>query len=447
MNRLEEQDNQKIDFQPESVAEDIYPIQTTNTTKSLSDDIKWEYKTNDTFQEYNYYEAVTSTSKRPELAISQDKNINDEPGALFFQIPEGQDPLAKQESLNLQESKNALAGSDILYANLQNEINKQSVEPVEPPRVAFNITEKKTAPAPVVNEKDVEVFQAPLLTAFTLEQDERGLPRRIIPLEASELRSILNNKVNYEPEDSRRAREQQPIRDQPSAREQPATREEPTLREQQRFQVPQPVYRNAIGNIAPEYQDEQKRIRLELEAQYQQLQERKRQFELERERLFVEQERARRFRQALEQRQKEQAEYLRAVSQNEIIKPEIAFQKSVEPPLSFNIYDKQPVLLQPFSHPIPARQVQQNYEFPESVDRQLQNLLLRSGLNQGRQEDLNIVSKVLALNHEGEEERPRTLPEKTKEQRENEFQYGDLQSKRIIPVKQQEFYSVNNYNN
>lgn len=438
LNRLEEEEEEsQTAGKREPINQQIYRTQAHNASASSLDNVKWEYKKNNTFHEYNFYETATDDNKRPELTISEDKVINEEPGALFFQIPENQDTALQQESLNLQESKNSLIGSDILYANLQNEINKHNDdEHHEPPKNGFNVTQKKQTP--IVSEKDVEVFQAPLLTAFTLEQDERGLPRRIIPLESSELRSMLDNKVNYQPEDNQRVTEQQAIG------EQERIQGPPIFRDQQRFPVPYSIYRNEIGNGGQVYEDEQKRFHQELEAQYHQLQERKRQFELEKERLFTEQEKSKRLKLALEQRRKEQ-DYLRIVNQNEIIKPEIAFQKSGEQPLSFNIYDKQPVILPQFTRPLPTRQIPQNYVYPDMVDRQLQNLLSQSGLNQGKQEDLNIVSKILALNHEGEEERSNVLLEKSKE-RENEFQYGDSQNnKRIISEKQPQFRG-HNYN-
>lgn len=363
LNRLELQDNEQ---HPETELITESPLNTTQAANE--EEIKWEYKSNDTFKEYNYYQAVASESTSPEPQSVDEKD--EEPGALFFQIPDQTQEFEKQETLNLQETKNAIASSsDLLISDLTEETEKP-----KPSEAPTTLTPSTIAPKKEnkISDKDVEVFQAPLLTAFTLEQDERGVPRRIIPLEQSELRSILDNRISPDVQsDIRRVRDPGSV-----------------------FRVPQaPI---------PLFQEE-KRIRFELETQFQQLQERKRQIELEKERLLAEQEKARRFKYALEQRQKEQ-EYLRALNQNEIGRSEIAFQKSVEPVAPINTFGRPSILLQPL-FPLPSAQPQY---ITDSVDRHLQHLFHRSGL--GRQEDLNIVSKVLALNHEGEEKPKQKQP-------------------------------------
>lgn len=400
LNRLELQDNQQL---PQTELITQAPSNANQTTTS-DDGIKWEYKSNDTFKEYNYYEVVTSESKTPEPQTVDEKN--EEPGALFFQIPDQRQDqrqdFEKHETLNLQETKNAIASSsDLLIGDLTDD-ETEKPKPSEPPATTpSTIPPKKEIKE--ITEKDVEVFQAPLLTAFTLEHDERGLPRRIIPLEQSELRSILDNRISPDVQpDVRRVRDPGPV-----------------------FHVPHaPI---------PLIQEE-KRIRFELETQLQQLQERKRQIE-EKERLLGEQEKARRFKYALEQRQKEQ-EYLRALSQNEIGRPEIAFQKSVESVLPANTFERPSIVLQPL-FPLPSKPAQPQY-ITDSVDRHLQHLFHRSGL--GRQEDLNIVSKILALNHEGEEEKPKQKQPSNQERVNSELAARNQQNQpRILPGDQQRF--------
>lgn len=390
LNRLELEDNQQ---HPETELITQSPLNTTQTAAN-EDEIKWEYKSNDTFKEYNYYEVVTSESKTPEPQSVDDQD--EEPGALFFQIPDQRQDFEKHETLNLQETKNAIASSsDLLIGDLTEETEKPKPSEAPTTSTTSTIQPKKEIK---ISEKDVEVFQAPLLTAFTLEHDERGLPRRIIPLEQSELRSILDNRISPDVQpDVRRVRDPGPV-----------------------FHVPQaPI---------PLFQEE-KRIRFELETQFQQLQERKRQIELEKERLLAEQEKSRRFKYALEQRQKEQ-EYLRALSQNEIGRPEIAFQKSVEPAVPINTFGRSSIVLQPL-FPLPSKPAQPQY-ITDSVDRHLQHLFHRSGL--GRQEDLNIVSKILALNHEGEEEKPKQKQPVNQEQVNSELAARNQQ--RLLPTDQ-----------
>ncbi len=356
LNQLELNEN----YKPEAELAAIQSVR-SSSTNDTAEGVKWEYKANDTFKEYNYYEVSADDPLKSNPSFGEEKLV-DEPGALFFQIPEIRESTTeKHESLNLQETKNFLSNADLLVSDFD-----EGKQPTETPRPAQNVTKKRNE----IDEKDVEVFQAPLLTAFTLEQDERGLPRRIIPLEPSELRSLLDNRVQTEPPDVRRSRE------------------------------PAPIFRNPI-NVSPLLLDEQKRFRLELESQFQELQERKRQIELEKDRLFAEHEKARRLKYALDQRQKEQ-EYFRLLSQNEVIRPEIAFQKSIEPQFSFNLGDNRPALFEPAPVPVlSSRLVHPSH--PDTVDRQLQNLFHRSGL--GRQEDLNIVSKILAFTPVGDEDK------------------------------------------
>lgn len=350
LNRLEEQERTEIDFRPT-------PEKYEERQAPLQDDVKWEYKANNTFKEYNYYEIEQDNSPPFIKEGKTDKEVvADEPGALFFQLP-GSDPEnEKHESLNLQETKNF--SPDLLFSNLANEAKRE-------PKVikASNATTQK----PEINENDVEVFQAPLLTAFTLEQDEQGLPRRIIPLDTAELSSILDNKITTDNHETRRAREQNRATEAPFL---------PT--------------------------EQQKRYQLDLESQFLELQERKRQLELEKQKFLAEQEGARRLKFAFEVRQRE--DFLRSLNQNEIPRQEVALQKSI--PLE--VYHKPiPLLLQPLQAPQYRHQV----GFPDHVDRQLQSLFQRSGINQGRQEDLNIVSKVLSLNY-GEDEKLRITTER-----------------------------------
>ncbi|XKL60898.1 hypothetical protein PGB90_007955 [Kerria lacca] len=385
LNRLEQQESNQDKI--EIVNNKTNQIRISDLNESPKD-IKWEYKANDTFKEYNYYD--TSNDSEKKSTLTNDEEItNEEPGALFFQIPESQETFEKNENLKLQETKNALSNVNLLSTNFGEETEKPKFKF---PKLMVNETLKKDQ----INEKDVEVFRAPLLTAFTLEHDEQGLPRRIIPLEAPDLRSVFDNRIVPGNQDIRRIREQQ-------------------------------VIQNPI-NIDSLFQQEQKRIRYNLESEFQELQERKRQIELENDRLLAEQEKARRLKFALEQRQKQQ-EYLKALNQNEIVRSEIALQKSIEPQFSFNLFNRQPTVLQPFSGPAFSRSLPP-INFPNTVDRQLQHLFERSGLNQGRNEDLNIVSKILALNHEGVVEKL-----KNQEKRENDLRNIDLQNKRIIGLR------------
>lgn len=363
LNRLEEQE--RTGNQPKSAeATSTYKYQQQPTEITTPENVKWEYKTNDTFKEYDYFEALqnvpTKTTPVNEVRTGPTSVTTEQPGALFFQVPSQGKPIEKQENLHLQETKNSLT-PELLY----NEFETNEEKTI--PRTVSNSTEKKSE----TKENEVEVFAAPLLTAFTLEQDERGLPRRLIRLDTSELSSLLEGKVAAAPSNSNEIRK---------------------AREQQSTRVP-----DAVPHYFP---SEQKRYQLDFESQYQELQERKRQLELERQHFYEEQEKARRLKYSLEQRQKE--DYFRTLKQNEIPRQEISLQKSV--PL--NLFEK-PVILQPFpSFPLYKPQV----PFPDSVDRQLQNLFQRSGIIQGKQqEDFNIVSKVLALNY-GEEERPKTSP-------------------------------------
>lgn len=436
LNRLEEQEKTTESGAVKSSTEK------SEQKAPLSDDVKWEYKANDTFKEYNYYEIVQqnplpTTSKPTKDEPSSNDNFKefnyygiiqhkqppttpkptkddpssndnvkefkyyeifqhkplpntpqftkdessstDEPGALFFQTPEhqkeGEPEEEKHESLNLQETKSALTPDDI-FSHLEDEIIKEQKN--------TKSNDSTSSPKPNTSEDGVEVFQAPLLTAFTLEQDERGLPRRIIPLDIAELSSILDNKIYVDPsQEPRKAREPNHAPDS-----------------SQGTHILDPS----------NSQTDQKRYQLNLESQLLELQEQKRQLDLEKQRflieqekqkLLIEQENARRLKLGFELREKEN--FLRSIKHNEIPRQEIAFQKSIP----FEIYNK-PVIVQPA---LPFIQFKPRFEFPDTVDRQLQNLFLSSGITQGKHEDLNIVSKVLALNYD-DKDKPKISTER-----------------------------------
>ncbi|XP_065212306.1 uncharacterized protein LOC135839951 [Planococcus citri] len=391
LNRLEEQEKSKT-ADTKSDAQKYEQQQQIFDTKSnpkqyeqqvpVNDDVKWEYKSNDSGKDYGFYEIIQDkpSPTLPTTSTTNDESpdkekTEDEPGALFFQVPDKQEEASKEkhESLNLQETKSALT-SDLIFGHLEDEIKQERKNTKD----SNNTSNSQSESA----EEDVEVFQAPLLTAFTLEQDERGLPRRIIPLDTAELSSILDNKINVDPtQEIRKAREQQNTR----------SSEPPALP-----------------------QNDQKRYQLNLESQLLQLQEQKRQLDLEKQRFLIEQEKQkffaeqennRRLKIALELRDREN--FFRSIKQNEIPRQEVALQKSI--PLE--IYNK-PVILQPLPLvPVPLIQYKPQFEFPETVDRQLQNLFQRSGITQGKHEDLNIVSKVLALNYD-EKDKPKISAER-----------------------------------
>ncbi|PSN55149.1 hypothetical protein C0J52_00641 [Blattella germanica] len=156
-----------------------------------------------------------------------------------------------------------------------------------------------------LDDQEVSIFQAPLVAAFTLQQDERGNPRSVVPL----------------------LRRQQPVGNQ---------------QQQQRFQfgtVDQP----------PPTPDHQRAQRQETGTAI------------------------------------------------------VDFQQSQEFQLQPNFRLQQPAPLFRAAPP-PSNFFFQGGANPSSVNSQLQNLLYQSGV--APQEDLNIVSKVLSLNHEGRGTRP-----------------------------------------
>jgi len=418
LNRLEEQDNKKTSTDSKLTKKeknnDYFLASSTSTAKpSRVEDTAWEYKSYNpsAFKKYDYYiNVATSRSTGDELKSNKNENGDgkSERGALFFQIPEkgraSQVPNDHSDlsALSTSSPKSSVPGSDILFANLQNEINEQYlVEPISTATSSNPVNTTEDATKSINEGEGVEFFKAPLLTAFTLEQDEQGLPRRIIPLVVPEVevQAILGNRINQDAWENRRVRDQG--KDVAVAGGTASHFSKSDLQAQENV-VPLSPF-----------------LRLELESQYQQLQERKRQIEFEKERLIAEQEKARRLKLALEWQQKQQ-EYARASSRNEIVKSDISFQKSVEPQVrmlvpvptvvpallpmqAFNLGEfawQQPV--QNFQAAPAVLQSAQHYvNFPRIVDNQLQKLFQQSGLNpRGQQEDLNIVSKVLALNHE-----------------------------------------------
>jgi hypothetical protein len=303
-----------------------------------------------------------------------------------------------------------------------------------------------------LDDQDVSIFQAPLVAAFTLQQDEKGNPRSVVPLlrrPQSSLATQQQQRLQQQqfqlinppqrfptlPTDQQHRFQLQTLH---QAGQQPPFQPQSLLPtdQQLRFQ-PQPF------QITREQELERKTRLLEqqlLQLQQQQRFQQQQQFqqqELQNQQQHIEQERLRQRQQQLflEEQQRprlQQPSFLplqpspqpqRQRSQRQETGTSIVdFQQSVgfqfrQPPN--NLFQQQfvPSTFNQGSNPATDFVFNNVNSFrqpnqPSSVNSQLQNLLYQSGVagdlqinGASPQEDLNIVSKILSLNHEGRENR------------------------------------------
>lgn len=391
--------------------------------------------------------------------------------AIYFQVPEPiqvPDPAEEQatvgatrnESLNVQETRSIQGPTVNTYPeddkfNLKEETYKgiQKVLPtietlpsVEPVKEELDNSTKIEK----VEKHAIEFFTAPLLAAFTVQQDERGLPRRVIPLNYQKPGPILlpNNKEitkeernkQYELEEKQRILENQlKFLQQQQLQQQEYLRLQEFARETKRLQDEESRRQQLLLEQQRVLEIEQKLVQARQRQQFFQSnqreeQERQRQqqnFQNQRpesldvvkqrqQQLFQDNSRP----QSLEQGQQQ---FPQINQRPELLEQErqryfqnqnqqnIDFQRSVDfqfrPPTQkfqeVNSFQS----FQPEQNRINRREPNHfvgNFGINQpqvSADSQLQNLLYQSGIAdnlKGKtevQEDLNIVSKVLALNH------------------------------------------------
>lgn len=303
-----------------------------------------------------------------------------------------------------------------------------------------------------LDDQDVSIFQAPLVAAFTLQQDEKGNPKSVVPLlrrpqpslvtqQQQRLQQqqfqIINPTQSFPTLPTDQQHRFQPQTFNPAGQQPLFQRQSLLPRDQQlRFQ-PQPF------QITREQELERKTRLLEqqlLQLQQQQRFQQQQQFqqqELHKQQQHLEQER---LRQRQEQLFLEEQQRLR-LQQSSFVPLEpppnpqhlrsqrqetgtsiVDFQQSVgfqfRQPQN-NVFQQQFVPSTFNQGPNPATDFGSNNvnsfrqpSQPPSVNSQLQNLLYQSGVagdlqinGASPQEDLNIVSKILSLNHEGRENR------------------------------------------
>ncbi|KAJ9585826.1 hypothetical protein L9F63_020528, partial [Diploptera punctata] len=279
-----------------------------------------------------------------------------------------------------------------------------------------------------LDDHDVSIFQAPLVAAFTLEQDEKGNPKSVVPLIRRPHPVINQQQQRLQQQHSSLGFNQQQA--QFTSFQVPA--------QQHRFQPIQP-------QLTREQELERKtRLLQEQLLQLQQQQQRQQQFQqqelLKQQQQTLQQEQIRLRQQKLFE---EEQQRLRFSSQLIIFE-----QPPPPPPLSLPLQHQRPLRQETgtavagfqqnsdfqfhFQQPSSGFQQQSSNSFqqpsnsfsdrpfiplsqqtsfqnssPSNVNSQLQNLLYQSGVAgdfagfASPQEDLNIVSKVLSLNHEG----------------------------------------------
>jgi len=305
---------------------------------------------------------------------------------------------------------------------------------------------------PNVDDQDVSIFQAPLVAAFTLQQDEKGNPKSVVPLLRRPQSSLITQQ-------QQRLQQQQfqlpnptqkfptlPIdqqhRFQPQtlhpAGQQPLFQPQsllPTEQQQPRFQG-QPFQITREQELERQTRLlEQQLLQLQQQQRFQQ-QQQLRQQELLKQQQHLEQERLRQRQQQLflEEQQRlrlQQQSFvpLEPPPQPQHQRPQrqetgtaiVDFQQSV----GFQFRQPNNLFQQQFVPPTFHQGFNPSTDFlrnnansfsqpsqPSSVNSQLQNLLYQSGVagdlqinGASPQEDLNIVSKILSLNHEGRETR------------------------------------------
>ncbi|XP_021919084.1 RNA polymerase II degradation factor 1-like [Zootermopsis nevadensis] len=304
---------------------------------------------------------------------------------------------------NIIPSSTQVTGTDIT-SNTGRRESDQDSNAVETSSTSKNAVVKSTDPTLAngvtkldLDDQDVSIFQAPLVAAFTLQQDEKGNPKRVVPLlrrPQSPLvtpRQRLPLSREQELEQKTRLLEQQLIQ----------------LQQQQHFQQQQQFQ-----------QHQQQLLKQQQLLQQEQLRQRQQQLFLE------EQQRLRLQQQSFlplgpppsPQRQRPQ----RQETGTGIVdfQQSVGFQYRQQPNTPFP-QQFVPNTFQQGSNPATTDFVFKNQNtlrqsvHPPSVNSQLQNLLYQSGVagdlqNNGAspQEDLNIVSKILSLNHEGRANRP-----------------------------------------
>ncbi|XP_022184945.2 epsin-2-like [Nilaparvata lugens] len=419
-------------------------------------------------EKYKNQEVDEMRMKEVEELSERVKFVSTEPSpqdAIFFQIPH---PIEipntsnldstkfsfTNDSLNAQETRNIVA-SQTESVKVDEKVKEEAVAENE---VAGNVgddndeeeveDEKPSGNSTKPEKHEVEFFGAPLLAAFTVQQDQQGLPRRVIPLDyrsnGGEPIPLPTIKEQEEQEaKERELQEKQRILEQQLLEQ----RERLRLLQQQQFQ-PQQVFGNSENSQfrfsdnehrnSPQYY-EQLRSQQQILLANQQRQQLAVTQQGEQQRLSL-LEQARQKQQTIllspQQRQQEEQERILALREQErlrLLRKEeelrnqqgFNFQRSVD----FQFRPSQPLPNQfgsnnvsPFNQFQPSAELNRvnrgesnrfvgNLGFNNVIptpaptpDAQLQNLLFRSGVTgeiktTGQQEDLNIVSKVLALNH------------------------------------------------
>lgn len=93
----------------------------------------------------------------------------------------------KESDVNIQQTRSIVSSS-----KLNTDKNVTPIKSTPKPRPTTTTTTTTTTPKPTHNEdgenieevdkQDVQVFQAPLVAAFTVQQDSQGLPKKVIPI-------------------------------------------------------------------------------------------------------------------------------------------------------------------------------------------------------------------------------------------------------------------------
>lgn len=404
--------------------------------------------------------------------------------ALYFQIPEpitlpdpteeehnATETLSDQKTRSVQRQATASGGNSlsdssndkVQFIKTDVSVKLSGFRPT-PVTGAVHAEEKQTRNSTTKKVKlekhEVEFLQAPLLTAFTVQQDELGLPRRVIPLNYQNPGPIVLPKINKEFDQQQSTRQTELDAKERLLDQQLKFLQEQQLRQQEYFKIQE----FKLKQQRQLEEEKQKQILLlnqqrELENLQRSILERQRQQDLllgkhqhvenqpqqlevikrqERQRLAIQQPRLPTFQQQQQLEQLQRVQPPRLPDQKTV-----EFQRSVDfqfrPPFpltlpntnfqsNFDHFQQNLNNFQSQFQPTSSSSVERNrvnrkepssfvgnlgvnrpVQQQVSVDSHLQNLFQQSGLTRdlrGAQEDLNIITKVLALNHHGRSQQP-----------------------------------------
>ncbi|KAL9695322.1 hypothetical protein quinque_014607 [Culex quinquefasciatus] len=297
-----------------------------------------------------------------------------------------------------------------------------------------------------VKSEDVKIYQAPLVAAFTVQQDQLGVPRNVIPL----LQSLpKKNPVEFKQSTpmvstSHPVAQIQPVQNPPQA---PATVPTPIPLNTQALEEKTRILEQQLVTLQTQQRIQEQLLRSKILQEQQLILQQQQQLQQERARL--EEETRRRlqsvslpgkaipisveqqlpFKEPVNFQPNNQAKPNTVVEQVKSISPP-AQQFPIIPPSPPQLSKQQLLPLKPFQPfnvnpapsplplqaPLPIDQqlpglqrtrvfrhetgtAEQRLHAPLRNDNQLQNLLVQSGITSRSAEDFNIITKVLALNH------------------------------------------------